>query len=317
MAPRHILVRGTKSGLPYSKGLLANSLSASGLATATAYAIAEHLEERLLASGVDELDVEELREEVARLLREEVGAEASARYLNWQRARIRDRPLILMIGGATGVGKSTVATQTATQLGITRIVSTDAIREVMRSTLSPELVPHLHVSSFEALAAQETVPSSVATEALLVGFLRQVAAVRVGVEQIIARSVLEQTDTVIEGVHLVPDLLPRPDPASAITVACMLAIEDEDRHRSNFTERGQDQRRPHQRYLERFDAIRLIQRELLLRAEQAGVPVIRSFALDTTVDHVTTLVVDTVTRVRAASAPVSSPANGSTPGTDR
>ena len=99
MAPRHILVRGTKSGLPYSKGLLANSLSASGLATATAYAIAEHLEERLLASGVGELDVAELREAVARLLREEVGADASARYLNWQRARIRDRPLILMIGG--------------------------------------------------------------------------------------------------------------------------------------------------------------------------------------------------------------------------
>lgn len=298
MAPRHILVQGTKTGLPYSKGLLANSVSATGLSPATAYAIAEHLEQRLLASGTTQVDVEELRDAVAAILREEVGADASARYLNWQRAQERDRPLILLIGGATGVGKSTVATQVATQLGITRIVSTDAIREVMRATVSPDLVPHLHVSSFEAIETRATVPSTSTVEPLLVGFLRQVAAVEVGIRQILRRSVLEQTDTVIEGVHLVPGMLSLPDPAEAVVVPSVLSIEDELFHRSNFTARGQDSRRPHQRYLERFDQIRRIQEELLARARATGVPVVRSFALDATVDRVTSLVVDRVTRGR-------------------
>ena len=61
-----------------------------------------------------------------------------------------DVPLVILIGGATGVGKSTIATQLAARLGIVRVVATDAIREVMRSMLSPELMPTLHTSSFHA-----------------------------------------------------------------------------------------------------------------------------------------------------------------------
>ena len=60
-------------------------------------------------------------------------------------------PLVILIGGATGVGKSTIATQLAHRLGIVRVVATDAaIREVMRAMLSAELMPALHVSSFQA-----------------------------------------------------------------------------------------------------------------------------------------------------------------------
>ena len=52
--------------------------------------------------------------------------------------------------GDRGSGKSTIATQLAARLGIVRVVATDAIREVMRSMLSPELMPTLHTSSFQA-----------------------------------------------------------------------------------------------------------------------------------------------------------------------
>ena len=44
-----------------------------------------------------------------------------------------DLPIILLIGGATGTGKSTVATEVAYRLGITRVTSTDFVRQTMRA----------------------------------------------------------------------------------------------------------------------------------------------------------------------------------------
>ena len=59
-------------------------------------------------------------------------------------------PLIVLIGGTTGVGKSTIATEVAHRLGITRIVSTDSIREVMRGIFSQDLMPAIYESAFNA-----------------------------------------------------------------------------------------------------------------------------------------------------------------------
>lgn len=296
MAGHQILVKGAKTGLPYSKGLLARSVQAIGLSPATAWGVAERLESELASSGVTEVTVEELRGAVMDLLSREMGEGPSQRYANWQRAQDRDRPLILLIGGATGSGKSTVATQVAGNLGITRIVSTDAVREVMRATVSRDLLPHLHVSSFEATEAQTTIASAQTSEtaSLLNGFLRQTSAVSVGVEQIIHRAVTEQVDAVVEGVHVVPGFLRLPSTTDAIVVQCVLQVEDETQHRGNFAERGQHQRRPRNRYLEHFRQIRMIQDEVVVRARSHNVPLVRSYALDATVDEVTSLAVEAV-----------------------
>ena len=59
-------------------------------------------------------------------------------------------PLVLLVGGATGTGKSTVATEVAYRLGITRVTSTDFVRQTMRAFFSHEFMPAIHYSSFEA-----------------------------------------------------------------------------------------------------------------------------------------------------------------------
>ena len=74
------------------------------------------------------LDV--VREVAGRALRDQLRALAA-------RCERLDVPVVILIGGATGVGKSTIATQLAARLGIVRVVATDAIREVMRAMLSP------------------------------------------------------------------------------------------------------------------------------------------------------------------------------------
>lgn len=292
--PSHILVRGTKTGLPYSKGLLASSVLATGLSPATAYEVAEHVEGRLREGRQDEVTVDRLRTVVAEVLAEHIGEEASARYLRWQRAQERELPLVVLIGGATGVGKSTVATQVANRLGITRIVSTDAVREVMRATLSAQLLPSLHVSSFQAReAVPEVLPAG--ADPLLIGFLRQTATVAVGVEHILQRAVIEQTDIIVEGVHLVPGAVNLPDTTEAINVEIMLVVDDVDAHRSNLTGRSQDVvGRPQQRYIEHFTEIRTIHDYLVELASGRSVTSVRSYSLDSTVSEVTARVVEAV-----------------------
>src|SRR5204862_7751287 len=149
--PRHIVISDDEHALPYSKGLMASSIMATGLPPARAFHVAERIEERLHEGGMAEITRAALSELASGVLVEEVGQRYADSFAKWQVVNQIDRPLIILIGGATGVGKSTVATQLAGRLGITRIIPTDAIREVMRAMFTEELMPTLHTSSFDAV----------------------------------------------------------------------------------------------------------------------------------------------------------------------
>src|SRR5690606_18625995 len=142
--PRYVTVRDGKAGLPYSKGLMATSVMAAGLPPLRAFHVAEVIERWLHDEGRCEIASSELREIAARVLEEEVGPRYAENYRRWQRGQERTAPLIVLIGGTTGVGKSTVATTVANRLGIVRIVSTDAIREVMRGIFTRRMMPSIH-----------------------------------------------------------------------------------------------------------------------------------------------------------------------------
>src|SRR5205807_6368205 len=137
-------------------------------------------------------------------------------------------PLIVLIGGATGTGKSTVATESAYRLGITRVTSTDFVRQTMRAFFSHEFMPSIHYSSFEAGAAWDE-----AEDPMLAGFLDQTRNVLVGVRASIERALQEGWSMVLEGVHLVPGMLPLMV-TDALVVPCVLAIEEEDSHAAHF-----------------------------------------------------------------------------------
>ena len=147
-------------------------------------------------------------------------------------------PLVVLIGGATGVGKSTIATHLAHRLGIVRVVATDgSIREVMRSMFSAELMPTLHVSSFQTdTAVREPTRRS---DALVAGFREQTAAVSVGIEALIKRAAADGTSIVIEGVHVVPGFFDLAPTASGIVpVPVVVEVEEESRHLNHFAAAG-------------------------------------------------------------------------------
>lgn len=285
-----IFISGQEYGLPYSKGLTASSLMITGLGPVHAYSVANQVEKELMALGNDSVPIEKVTELTLGVLRRQAGEKYADAFLKWQSAARLNVPFIILIGGPTGAGKSTIATQLAIRLGITRVVSTDAVREVLRSAFTEEMFPTLYASSFEAgEAVRQPIPHS--GDRLIIGFREQAAAVAVGAQRLIDRAISEGADLILEGAHLVPGFLESIDRDDAVVVSLLVAVEDEELHRSHFYRRGRDSReRPLQRYLKAFKKIRSIQKYMISSATMRGVPTINNYDLDTTlseiIDHV-------------------------------
>jgi 2-phosphoglycerate kinase len=296
----HITISDQEPGLPYSKGLTASQVMVTGLSPYRAYQVAEKIEDHLVERGVDSITTEELRTLTARVLRDEAGDRYAKNFVRWQEVSRVDVPLVVMIGGATGVGKSTIATQLAARLGIVRVIPTDAVREVMRGLFSRDLMPTLYTSSFEADSALREPPPRPADQ-VIVGFREQTAAVAVGIRSLIDRSAVEGTSLVIEGAHLVPGFLDADRLAGVLPVPVVVTVEDEELHRSHFVARTVDAAaRPMERYLTGFPNIRRVQKYIKSQALSHGWPVVASYSLDQTIASIIDLVVERAEQWTAA-----------------
>jgi 2-phosphoglycerate kinase len=298
-----IVISDREPGLPYSKGLRASELMVTGLSPYRAYQVAEQVEDRLRERKVVSVTRQELDELTIDVLSDLAGERYATNFLRWQEIGSLEVPLVVLIGGATGVGKSTIATQLAARLGIVRVVATDAIREVMRAMLSSELMPTLYTSSFDADSALREPPPSPADK-VIVGFREQTSAVAVGINAMIARAAVEGTSAVVEGAHVVPgffDLSPYEHRVLAVPV--VVTVDDEDLHRSHFVARSTDSSsRPFERYLQGFENIRRVQKYIKSQALSHNIPVITNYSLDQALTAVIDLVVERATETLRSGA---------------
>lgn len=287
---RRPLPLGGEDGLPFSKGLMARALVGAGISTDRAYEIALAVEQEIGSSGRGSISLERLEEIAQEALGQEDGRNAMRQLRRFQDLHDLDRPIILLVGGATGTGKSSVATDVAYRLGITRVTSTDFVRQTMRAFFSQEFMPAIHYSSFEAGRAIADDDDD-ASQAVLDGFMDQTRDVLVGVRAAVDRALEEGWSVVLEGVHLVPGMLPK-EIDGALVVQCVLAISDAEAHASHFWIRDTDSEgvRPYEKYLEAFDDIRLVQAFILGRARKHEVPVIENGNIEEAIGEVMELV---------------------------
>ena len=291
-----VIVHTPTRSAPFSVGVLTHSLETCAIPPEVAMQGARKVRANLVKTGHREIDHRVLRRVIYRCLREHCSREAADRYLSWRRFENSGTPLIILIGGTTGSGKSTVSSELAYRLDITRHQSTDMMREIIRSYLSPQMIPTLKYSSFEAWRG---LPGSVdgtgpaIENPVVTGFLSQFAAMKPALEATIGRAIEERQHLILEGVHVVPtELNLEVKEGEAVVIPIMLASMKKELLLKQLKRRGREKsKRQTSHYLENMDDIWELQSWLLDEADKAGIPIIENWYIEDTVRAVLDLVI--------------------------
>ncbi|MDQ4064314.1 MAG: 2-phosphoglycerate kinase, partial [Actinomycetota bacterium] len=245
------IVKGGRE-TPFSRGVLAQTLSQAGAKAELAHRIASEVRAELLAEQRFVVEEEEVLARVRAKL-QVTDALAVSLLDRWRVLRESTEPIVVLVGGATGVGTSTLAADIARRLNIQSVIGTDHIREVLRRAISPDLLPVLHRSSYEIRSEDIRVPVD-DEERVLFGYRAQAAQVCVGVEAIVERGLKEGTNLIIEGVHLAPEIILNRFRDHPNVCSLVVYLSDEEVHRSRFHLRalGTSMRRPAEEYIAHF-----------------------------------------------------------------
>ncbi|WP_297467131.1 2-phosphoglycerate kinase [Thermococcus sp.] len=261
--------------LPFSRGILTRSITLAGVDVGIAYIIASEVQKELVGRKKRVVSTDEIRELTYRKLLEHGLKKEAERYLFWREFRRKKIPLVVLLGGVTGVGKSTIATELAFRLSIRTIIGTDTVREVMRKIIARELLPDLHASSF--LAWRELKANS-----LIEGFESQVRHVSVGVKAVLDRVQREGMNAIIEGIHLVPGFVE----TGQNVFMYILRVSDRKALEAHFYERSRYSKRPADYYIEHIDEILWLQDYIVRKAKEHRVKVIENIELERTVNEI-------------------------------
>ena len=276
-------VDGKKYKEPFSKGIMSRSLNVADIGIERAHSIASDIESRLVEDDITEISSLDLADVVLNHLNK-IDPEIASKYKNWRSLRTSKKPLIILIGGASGVGTSSMAFELANRLRLKNLISTDMIREVMRKIVSKELSPVIHKSSFDAYEAIRT--PSIRIDSVIEGFISHVDVVNVGIEAIIERSVKEGISTIIEGVHVVPGFIRRDLMENNNIIMFTLTVDDDEAHKQRFYSRCRQPwvKRSLERYMDNFETIRKTQNFLVDQAKIHDTRIINNVDINETID---------------------------------
>jgi 2-phosphoglycerate kinase len=297
-ATHQVMIRNDDGHLvPFSGEAHSKSLELCGISNEDARNLSRILGRHLVARNRREINTSYLGRLTYRMLLREVGKKAAQRYLVWNDFSKSGIPLLLLIGGAPGSGKSTIATALAGQLDIFRAQSTDMLREVMRMMTPERLLPVLHRSSFDAWQALPNADGQGDQEDIVVaGFRSQTELLMVSCEAVVQRAVRERVSMVLEGVHIDPAAVRRlMGDGDIIVVPVMLGIFKQGMLRKRIRGRGgKAPQRRSERYLKNFDAIWHLQSYLLSEADKEQISIVANEDRDSTVAEILGIIADTL-----------------------
>lgn len=288
-----ITIKEREGSVPFIRDMLVQSLTRAGMRPWQAHTVSKEVEDELLAKGADEVEGEEFNELVYQRLKN-VNEKVAGRFKAWEELKEGERdPMIILIGGGTGVGTTTVGTEVAHRLGIRNIISTDSIRQIMRKMVSDKLLPALHASSYNVYQKMK-VPVSKEKDAPLTGFKIQTSQVSIGIEAIIERALSEGTPALVEGLHVLPDFIDKELLKKDNIMMFMLTIKGEKNHKDRLYSRAFETKfkRSIDGYLENFKTIREIQRYIDRRATEEKVPIIENVDVEKTIVQIMDNVMD-------------------------
>ena len=109
---------------------------------------------------------------------------------------------VIFITGAQGTGKSFISTEVAKKLGIKKVISTDTMRELLRTHV--ERTPETEIL-YRSAVLTDFVPEAKRPE--IRGFKQQSKYLKECIETQIEKCKKENEDVIFEGIHLMPGLI--------------------------------------------------------------------------------------------------------------
>ena len=169
------------------------------------------------------------------------------------------------------------------------------MREIIRSYLSPQLMPTLAYSSFEAWRG---LPGAADGEGpdlenrVVAGFLSQFSAMKPALEATVERAVKERHSLIMEGVHVLPTELDlEAADSTALVIPCMLATMKKSLLRKQLKRRGREKSNHDAgHYLKQLDDIWELQAWLLTEVDRVGIRIIQNWYIEDAVREVLDLV---------------------------
>lgn len=203
------------------------------------------------------------------------------------------KPYVILVGSASGIGKSTISAELAKRLKIKHLLETDFIREIVRGIIGEDYAPALHKSSFDAFTVLRNKKNfDDGNELINAGFVEHASFVIPAIEKVISRAISDYDDVIIEGVHLVPGLIDTKKFEDEASIHFFVLESDEESHKDRFVKRAMQIHRGGKQ-LEYFAENRVIHDFLVKKASENGVRVISTQSIEGTVQNMLTSITET------------------------
>ena len=226
----------------------------------------------------------------------------ATKLLNFQvacRVFEKDMGLIVLLCGTSGTGKSTLASLVASKMGISNVMSTDVIRNMLRAFDHSKGKPFLWSSTYEQV--KPCPPDGMYDEQSLGNYLEQRRAVLEHVEKLVHTCSSRKDSIVIEGVHLSGEFaiqMMKKYSTSATIVPFLVHISNREKHMERFAVRAKAMtlRPEYNKYVQHLDAIRSIQSFLRSEATQHSIPQVDNTNVDRSVAVIHTTILGALCR---------------------
>lgn len=199
--------------------------------------------------------------------------------------RVAERKLglIVLLCGTSGTGKSTLASLVASRLGISHVMSTDAIRNILRGFDEEKKQECLWSSTYEH--ERDLVEEN---------YMNQREAILQHVESVVAAFGSRCESIVIEGVHLSGAFAVEMAEKyrNATVVPFLVHISNREKHLERFAVRAKAMtlRPENNRYVQHLESIRRIQHILQKEAVMHGIPQVDNTNVDRSLDVIHTTI---------------------------
>ena len=212
-----------------------------------------------------------------------------------------DEPPVILLGGVSGTGKTTIANTLVRELGLTHHISTGFIRAAITHLLPENQARLLRKHSYDAYQTLDASCSSDRSP-VLQGAVEQALLLSEGIEACISRAVREGIGLILEGSHFIPGVLqPAPLGATALFVLDVPNREELKRRAlsSNHTRRKLSD--------EQLDRLVELQESILELAGIHGQPIVINEDLGKAVHQIRRLIETAGERNAASPSPGTTP----------